>query len=348
MADEQPLDPIAAEEADIAAELARVKAADPLAPPQDTAGDVIPTEPAAPPAPVPAAADAKPPEPIAAEPDKKPDGEPWKRLREKDREVKELQRRFDELATKFEAIAKPTKPADGPAKEPTFDEDPAINLLHRSETAEQRIARIEIEQSRARELDTIRTQEQLYSKDHPDYNEAVNHLVLSDLADFHLAGQAAKVAELNQALMNDHPVVKTWVRAITSAQDVTEDEALKRIADASWIEERRQLLVKTANTTGRPVPELAYELAQRRGYAPKGAAPAAPVAPAAPKPDAAEAARARVQHAKEVSRGGQTLSEMNTTPAPEQRRFTRAQIHQMTEEEIDFMNETNPGWYKEA
>jgi hypothetical protein len=129
-----------------------------------------------------------------------------------------------------------------------------------------------------------------------------------------------------------------------------EDAAIGTIAEQTYINGRAAQLREAARVMNKPVPELGYAFAQRRGWQPKAAGVTAPSAPPPQSAEQAEAALARVRQAQQISRGAQSLSEMDTTAPRQERRPTRAEVLAMDDKDIDAMFDQDPmgGWYKET
>ena len=254
------------------------------------------------------------------------------------------------MANEYEARLRGQQPATDTAV-PDFNTDPATNLLHRAETAEQRMARLEQEAQQTRqmlaqqqELSMVRAQEEAFQREHPDYPQAVQHLVNSELEEFRMGPKQATVARLNQALMNGDQVIKQAVDQL-SAAGMDEDSAIGTIAEQTYINSRAAQLREAARVMNKSVPELGYAFAQRRGWQPQAANASTPP----PQTSAqAEAARARVRQAQQISRGSQSLSEMDTTAPRQERRPTREEVLAMSDSDIDAMFDADPagGWYK--
>jgi hypothetical protein len=312
------------------------------------------TEAAAPPSPAETAA-PPPPEPAPAEKPPQQSGEGWKQARINERKAREAEERaahFERLAREYEGKMRGEKPAE--AAVPDFNTDPASNLLHRAETAEQRMARIEAESQQTRamlaqqqELQTVRAQEEAFQREHPDYPQAVQHLINSELEEFRMGPKQATVARLNQAMMSGDQQIKQAVDQLAAA-GLDEDSAIGTIAEQTYINGRAAQLREAARVMNKPVPELGYAFAQRRGWQSTTPQTAAGSTPPPQTPAQAEAALARVRQAQQISRGSQTLSEMDTTAPRQERRPTRAEVLAMRDEDIDAMFDQDPTnvWYK--
>ena len=178
------------------------------------------------------------------------------------------------------------------------------------------MARIEQENQQTRamlaqqsELAAVQAQEAAFSREHPDYGDAIKHLIGSELEEFRMGPKQATVARLNQALMGGDQQIKQAVDTL-AAVGMDEDAAIGTIAEQTYINGRAAQLREAARVMNKPVPELGYAFAQRRGWQPQVATTAHPSAPPQTA-EQAEAALTRVRQAKQISRGAQSLSEMD-------------------------------------
>ncbi|MDE2232848.1 MAG: hypothetical protein KGJ90_01835 [Patescibacteria group bacterium] len=184
------------------------------------------------------------------EPEKvKPKIRPWSELRrtkkEKDRleaELAQERQRVTRIEEEFKAIKAKFSPATE-TKEPEvpeFTKDPLGNLHIREGMTEKQLGELRTELQAQRLKEAINEAEAAYTREKPDYVEARDYL-------------------LNRELER----ARTLFRALPEAQR-------EQYAIAS-VNQRRMLLIATANEGKESVAKLAYDLAIADGYQPKSA-----------------------------------------------------------------------------
>lgn len=351
MAEEVKLeDGIDNEEAQLKAELDRLKRESQPPPPEEAkAAEPIPddsAEAAAKAAEAKAVADAQAAE-AAAKPkpdDQSPkrDGAAWKLLRQREKELEAAQA---ELARR--------QALEAPVKEPTFDDQPADYLKARIERTEAELARVRQEEQRRDYIDGIKRQEEQFSQSHADYYKATEYLIDKDVKQWQRAGLArVHTNEVLQAARSNDPRLAGYrqnldrlsndpgVVAYAEKENIDPEEAAAFvIARDTWLTNRRDLLAAGARAQGKSVAEIAYEEAVDRGWNSN---------PPDPKASAAEqAARQRVQQAKEVAAATHSLSDSATAEAaPEVRVLkNRQQILDLDDATLD--NLIASGRYRE-
>jgi hypothetical protein len=259
-----------------------------------------------------------------------------RKLRERERELAELRREREEL------LAGKKPGAEGPTKQ-----DDPVEYFDR-EIAAQRaeIQRLRSEQAARDRFDAIRRQESEFETAHPDYRQAVGFLEQHEIKEWERSGiSLAAIRQLRQAVDAGRagnpqaaPIVN-HIESLVQRPDVVrlaekegrdpEDVAMYLVARDTYLTGRRQMLWDAAEASGRNVAEIAYELAQGRGYRQADAAPAVDPQEAA--------ARARVEQAKAINQASQSLSEAGTTEGGGQARVirNRQQILNLSDDELD-------------
>lgn len=165
-----------------------------------------------------------------------------KELQQEIQNQRELMARMEERFKSIQhRITEQTKPAEDPG--PSYDEDPAAYLRHQNETLTKRLETIEGEREeqgkaaeQARQLEAFRQHfegvERDFSKEHPDYYDAIAHLRQSWATEMESFGYPP--AQIDQILQ----------------YNATQ-------------------MANTAITQGRNPAEVFYNNAKGRGYAPK-------------------------------------------------------------------------------
>lgn len=342
MADESPLDmeQIAAidDPKALEAEIAR-RAGTPAEPekPAETVKVVVEPEPAKPAEEAKPIEAAKPVEEVKSAAETKPAEQPvepkptadnaWKRVRLLEKEIKELRE-----ASKPKADAALDTP-----KAPTYEDDPAEYLKARTGELEAEVNRLRTENQQKERLNTIRSQESDFERAHPDYRQALTYLETDEIKDWEESGVATVgVQRLNQYVQAGRRGDRAYkpyadhVDSIASQPAVQElaakdgrdpeDMAMWLVARDTYLTERRQLVWQGAEATGKNPAEIAYTLAQRRGY--KSPAPAEPAKPVAAA-ESADAARARVLRQQQISEATNSLSESSSADGGPQPRVLR-------------------------
>jgi hypothetical protein len=288
-----------------------------------------PTEPK-PAEPAPAAAEPKPAEPAPAaaakpaeEPQRTRDDAAWKRVRLLEKELKELREARE-------------KPPEKPAGPPAFDDDPALNLKARADALEGEVVRLRAENQQKQQDDAVRAQEAEFSVVKPDYKQALAYLETTEVNEWQESGAAtAYVRQLQSAVAAgrrgdtafkgyadhvDKVAAQPHVQQMAAKDGRDPDDvAMFLVARDTYLTSRRQLVRQGAEATGRNPAEIAYKLAEKRGYK-----PTAPVTePAKPAQESPEAARQRVLAQKEITAATNSLSESATVVAGPERHVLR-------------------------
>lgn len=292
------------------------------------------------------AAEVKPPEKTDEAVER--EGRLRRQLREQERL---LRQREQELA---EERAKRVQAAD-PAKPPSKDDDPVGYFDTKIQSTEAEIARLRAENQARERYDAIRRQEDEYTARQPDYRKAVAYLEANETKEWQRAGASADIRNLRAAVNagrngdQRYAGYASHLDAIKSRPDILElaekqgqdpeDVAAFLIARDTYLTNRRQMIWAESEATGRNVAEIAYELAQGRGYKNEAQPPASPTQPSpAQTPSAEDAARERVQRAREISAASESLSESgNASGSGPQARVirNRQQIVNLSDDELD-------------
>lgn len=333
---------VANEDAQLKAELDRIKRESQPPPPEEAAAaePIPPVEtPAAEPAATPPAEPA--PKPAEAKPQQQ-DGAAWRLLKQREKELAAERQEKERLAEQLAARRTPTA-------EPDFENQPADYLKNQLEKTQADIAaerqerqRIQQELQRREYLDTINRQEQEYSKTHPDYWDATRYLIDNDVKEWERTG--ASIVQTNQVLSAARSTDPRYapyrdnVRRLASDPNVIafaekegrdpEEVGAYVVARDSWLSQRRDLIAEGARATGRSTAEIAYEIAKERGFGRTAAED---------KTAQEAAARARVAQAKEVAAATHSLSDSATAEAsPEVRVLkNRQQVLDLDDDSLD-------------
>lgn len=302
--------------------------------------------------PPPAETETKTPEQVAAEKkaatETPPPAEPgekkdvksptWKALREADRLAKENARIAEEAKRRADLAEKELRILKG-----EDDEEPRTPESKTDETeldTDKRIAKLEQEREQekaekaAKDLvDEIKKDEEDFAKDNPDYHEALTFLAETERKEYEVAG----ILDRNAAdIMVNRPDL---VEQVANARGMTEEQAAKEIAFHSILTARRQFLIGQSRAAGKRISEVAYSIAQSRGFKSTKSAEAE-------KEKAAADAKARVEQAKKLEPATKSLS--NMAPAGSRpkdwRPQTRAEALELSEEQIDALDREDPNW----
>lgn len=276
----------------------------------------------------------------------------WRKYRQLEREKRKLEKQVADLQ-KPSAVAAPEVPAPAvPAVAPeiqppsAYDENDPFGVKAAAREEANRVRReqqAEWEQQRAedqerQELVNIDRAEREFAAKQPDYYDAVTHLANYERSRYQRTGMAQVEA---QKMMND----PQWAQAIervadnyvfipdpnrpnhlltaertkltaeqmAGAREMTDGDAAVCLATERWIQARRHDVLAGARVTGRPVPEIVWEVAtQDLGYKPRAVAPAANggIAPAAGNQSVAE----RVRQSARATAAGKSLSSVSGAP----------------------------------
>jgi hypothetical protein len=354
MAEDKVTDVLVDEEAQLKAQLDAIKRAEQPEPPAEAAAaepiQEDPAEVAAKAAEAKAIADAKAGEDAARESGKQgdearpPAGKAWQSLRAAQKKLEEREAELEVEKRRLEAMREGREPS----KDPDFETQPADYLKKRTEHTDAELAQIRQELANRKAEDNyrnyiegIKQQEAVFSKDHPDYQQATAFLIDKDVKQWERAGLARvhtkQVLEWTRSnnpqytpyrqnverLMNDAGVI---AHAEKTGQD-PEEVAAYVIARDTWLTTRRDQLAAGAREQGKTVAEVAYEEAVDRGW--NG------------NPQESngkqDAARARVQQAVQVAAASRSLSDSPSAEAgPEVRVLkNRNQVLDLDEESLD-------------
>jgi len=335
---------VANEEAQLAAELARMKAAE-QPPPPDEAAAAEPIPPEEKPVeevkpPVEAKPEEKPPAETKPAEDRPRDGAAWKLLRQKEKELAEKTRELDERRAKDQQQTKPDA-------EPDFENQPADYLKRRIEQTEAKLAQVEAEKKRRDFLDNINRQEEEFSKTHADYRPAVDYLIQSDIKEWERTGASAvhtrQILGAARSADPQYGQLRNQLTTLANRPDLIawaekenrdpEEGAAYVIARDTWLSGRRDLIATGAEATGKSIPEIAYDLAQERGYRRQQEQK---------QQETEVAARARVEQSRRVSEAARSLSDSGTAEsAPEQKVLrTRQQVLDLDDATLDKLIES--------
>jgi len=303
-----------------------------------------------PPAETPAA--AAPAEPVKPEPTKENTGkwseEDWRRYRANERENKRLKRELEALkAAKVAETPPATAEQPAPAATPTDDDPFGIEATKRALEAAQADnakTRQEMEQDRLRTQ--IDRDETAFKAQHPDYDQAVGHMVNFEYKRYWLAGSAVAADrflrdnKMRPAIedvadrfvkIEDAAAPLGW-RAVerdktnVAGQELSDSEAARLIATDMYISERRNDLIASARISNRSIAEVAYETSQLMGYQPQAMPAANGASPAAP---AAQTPAEKIRAQAKITAASKTLSATSSTgpaEAPPQQFRTLAEL----------------------
>jgi hypothetical protein len=345
-----------------------VKPADPKptdAPPAEAApADLLPEPPpteAAPETPAPEATEAAPPE--APETDEvedttpQADGKPrkrpsWKQVHELERErdqersmrLRTEQERADHAQRMSQLEAELARmrgflegKGDIPAESTqVIEDDPLTKLETKVQTLEQQGQQAEQHRYAMQVEQTIRAQEAQVEAKHPEYKEALNHLIKSEVEEWRIEGV---INDFASKILQGNP---QGVRQMAAQSGKSERETAETLATQALLQARRDRMVTAALSEGANVAERVLALAERRGFKRPGttgaATPAAP-APATPKKDPVA-----------VREASQSLSAVPHTAAPPAKKTitSRAELMALEGEQLErYILENDakdPGW----
>lgn len=320
---------------------------------------------AAPETPEPEAAEASPPD--AAEPDAEPEATPegeqqrrrrpsWTQVRQLEsdlRSEREMRLRGDqdreahanrmlqletELARMKGMLEGRTSIGETPA--PIVEPDDPLTVLEKNQQALQQNLEQERQARFKMEVESrVRLQEAEVRSKNPKYDEALSHLVKSEVEELQEEGV---VADFARKIMQGDPA---RVRQTALQTNKSEREAAEMLALGALIEARRDRLVSVAIANNQNVAERVIALAKRRGWkAEPDAKPVTPsAAPAAPKRDP--------QAVKEASASLSAVSK--STPPPQRpeiktkedlRQFMREAPTEVFDSYIFEQDEKDPHW----
>ena len=347
MAEEVKLeDGIENEEAQLKAELDRIKRESQPAPPEEAkAAEPVPTEEKPVEKPVEAKVEPKPTPVTDDDKEARTKGRAFQLLRQREKELEEARA---ELARR-QALENQRE-----QKEPSFDEQPADYLLKEINATKAELARVKAEEQRRDYIDGIKRQEEQFVRQKPDYYKATEYLIDKDIKQWERAGLSRlHTNQVLEAAKSSDPRFAGYKQQISRLQQdpgviayadqqglLPEEAAAYVVARDTWLSTRRDMLAEGAKARGVTIAEVAYEEAVDRGWNgnPQDGG----------KADAAEqAARARVQQAREVSAATHSLSDSATAEAgPEVRVLkNRQQILDLDDETLD--NLIASGKYRE-
>jgi len=233
--------------------------------------------------------------PLAAE-TKEPEkreykGPTWKQMRELQKANRELEATRLEERSQFEQMQRQladeqTRRRAEMGEEEEEIEDPLTKVNKDIEALKQgqQQTREHLQSNQAvnqqRDLMTdIERQEESFTREHPDYNDACNYLAETEREEYEIAGildsAAREMLERNPEIIEQH---------MQATQMDDEYEAAKDVTYAILLNERRKAFVAAATRSGKNVPAAAYDLAKKRGYQAQGAEQEMPKQPAAPPP----------------------------------------------------------------
>lgn len=289
----------------------------------------------APAAAAPAAAPAAPVAEAAPEPEapKPPTGTDWREFRRIQKEMKKARQQPSAPAA--------AAPAPAPAPAPETDADDPFGykaeIKRVREDSERRIAEMEArlgnQNTETNLVTTINTQEAAFRTEHPDYDDAINHLVKVETGRYQRSGGARAEAtqmlswlEQQEALPEgqrhpDAPKLRNAIDTEGDTRNVDDLTAAMKVATDLYIGRQRNLIVQGAMAEHIPVPQKVYEIATEfMGYQAKArpAAAAAPAAaaPAAPAPGTTTVAE-QIRRQARASAAGKSISQAASSAATE-------------------------------
>lgn len=267
---------------------------------------------------------AEKPPPVEAKPAERKEtkGPTWKQLREMKRELEEERRKLQEAEKRIAASPAETIPEGEPEIE-----DPLTMVSKETKATKEGLqqTREELERIKAAEaqrlvVDEIKVDEERFKKEgHADYDEALNFLAEKRLSHYDRTGRIDRYARLE---MQGRPeLVREFAeKSGRNPDDDTElYDAARDMVGRILIHADRMNVIQDCRETGKSVAEVAWGLSLDFGYKPKDAEPAALATPAK------SLAQERVERAKEQKPQEQSLSAMQSSGKPQQRRITTRQ-----------------------
>jgi hypothetical protein len=302
----------------------------PAAAPEPAAPAPEPAPAPAAPAPAPAPVAAAPETPAAPEAPKPPTGIDWREFRRVQKEMKKTGRAPEPGApAPAPAAATPETDADDP-----FGYKAEIRKVR--EESDRRIADMEArlgnQNTETNLIATINTQEATFRAEHPDYDDAIKHLITVETGRYqrsggarYEAGEMIKWLSTQEALPENqrHPDaarLRTAIDTEGDARNVDDTTAAMKVATDLYIGRQRNLIVQGALAEHVPVPQKVWETATEfMGYQPKARAAADPAAPApaalAPAPTTTVAEKIRRE--ARASAAGKSISNAASSAATE-------------------------------
>lgn len=292
---------------------------------------------------IPPAEQTPEPEPLPRDAKDKP--RPWAEKRAAQKKLAETER---ELAEYKQREAERLAAEKGDAPEPEF-EDPLEKIQKDQKRLEETLQQ-QVEENRRRAVEQRITQdEERFSRDNPDYKDALNYIGQRARQRFELTGELEdKTQEVLEKFTDQLEGIMRNM-GISEPTEADAERVAKDCAFALLFEQERQRFVSRHVAKGLSVAEAAYKLAQAEGYQkPDAAAPAPAPVPAKP----ALTAQQKVQQQAKIAVAGQTLSAMqNAGPAKGIEVRTKAEFMRLTPKEQDIfteqMEEINPNWLQE-
>lgn len=228
-----------------------------------------------------------------------------------------LQREQDELRRQLQQATTPV-PAD------QYDIDPLTQVQSDQAQLRAEIAQLRA-QNEARSVDDqLNQQATAFSREHPDYQQALNYYVDSERKEAEVSGELDVVAY--RIRTNAGAEVQRQIRDEAMRQGVTEAEVSRNLAVGVIFEARKQAMVVGAARAGRQVPDVLYELAQVRGFkSANGNGTQAPVA-ATPALSANLSAAEQIRAEQTQAAVGSLASLASTGTAPPKAIRSRADL----------------------
>ena len=209
----------------------------------------------------------KPPDKEVKPEVKKHVGPSWKQVKELQRALKEAN---DRLAAKPAEVAPPPPREDelaDPIEVLTGEVRQLKDELKKTqEQTEQKVQQLTEAEQRQKLQQELIAEESLFEKDHPDYRDAVMHLISKRTAEYERTGRLDNVATY---WLSNHAELITR-HALETGRDPEDEgqlwEAARDIGLRTLIDKDRHELVTSAKQAGRRVTQVVYELAKDFGY----------------------------------------------------------------------------------
>ena len=359
----------------------------------DATDQPAPAEPE-PSAPAPEAAKPAEPQPAPTEPSlaERKDNRDYRDIRKMERELRRLDKQLEERRKQVEAATAQPAPVQAPAPvaqpapQPTDDDPLGIKAtvqeqftkFSQDQQAAQAARDAQAEEDRTR--NQLNVEETAFRQSHPDYDDAIAHMVMMERTRYQRSGGALVDGNI---LMNDpkmapviekiadtfvaipHPdragVVlyadrtKLGADQLVNAREISDTEAAQALATDLWIGQQRNKIIKGAQAQGRPIPEVVWEVAKEMMYTPK---PPLATANSAPAPAAAPAGQSVAEKIRQQARAaaaGKSLSSVTTSGAvtgtPVITTLTqlmkfRAEDPKAYSEYVATMSRRDPNWHR--
>jgi len=291
----------------------------------------------------------KPPLEVKPEPEKKERVPIWKALRDSERRLKDLEAENARLKSEREVAAKQSRDEFTDDGTPTeLDEDPITKVQKEQEKISAQLAN-QAEAIRQRNIaDSIKTDEERFKKDHPDYEPALGHIVVRARERFGLTGDLED--KMQEVLKNNQDVIER-VMTMKGIRDPSDDDVYKTAEDIAFavlFEQERQRFVQRQMARGKSVAQAAYELACSEGWTPQSGDPA-PEPVAAPVAAKTETPQQKVARQAKIAVAGQSLAALqNGGPTKGEIVSSKSDFIKMSPQDQDKfiarMEQVDPDW----